>query len=79
MNISTILSALKVIEKMLKFLNDIELHMHVYYHYTYNMHGSLLCNDNTGIHEYSPPSPLVNWHLVYVVSIGLMLQSMLHL
>ena len=30
------LSVLKVIEVM-KFLNDIEVHAYVYYHYTYNI------------------------------------------
>ena len=35
MNISASLSALKVINEVMKLLNDIEVHTYVYYHYTY--------------------------------------------
>ena len=38
MNIRTSLSALKVINEVIKLLNDIEVHTYVYYHYTYNIH-----------------------------------------
>ena len=38
MNISTMLSALKVTEEVMKLLKDIEVHTHVYYHYSYNIH-----------------------------------------
>ena len=38
MNISTMLNALKVINKVMKLLNDIEVHMYVYYRYAYNIH-----------------------------------------
>ena len=38
MNISALLSALKVINEVMKLLNDIEVHMLVCYHYTYNIY-----------------------------------------
>ena len=34
MNISSLLSTLKVIDEVMKLLNDIEVHMYIYYHYT---------------------------------------------
>ena len=52
MNISTLLSALKVIDVVMKLLNDIEVHTYVYYHYTYNMHINLLYDEYAGILEY---------------------------
>ena len=38
MNMSTMLSMLKMIDEVMKLLNDIEIHTYIYYHYTYNIH-----------------------------------------
>ena len=38
MNISAMLSELKGIEGVMKLLNDIKVHMYIYYHYTHNIH-----------------------------------------
>ena len=35
MNINALLTVLKVIDEVMKLLNDIEVHTYVYYHYTY--------------------------------------------
>ena len=78
MYISTLLSALKVINEVMKLLNDIEEYTSVYYHYTYIMYTANHA-DYAGILEYPVPSALVDWQLVYVVSTQLMPQSMLHL
>ena len=42
MNISALLSVLKVIDEAMKFLNDIEVHTYIYYHYTYNINTQLI-------------------------------------
>ena len=57
------LSALKVIEGVMKLLNDVEVHTNAYYcHYTHNMHfASVLYNDYARILEYSLSLPPVNW------------------
>ena len=36
-NISAMLSALKVIKEVMKLINNFEVHTYVYYHNTYNM------------------------------------------
>ena len=71
MNICTLLSALKVIDEVMKLLNDIEVH-------TINI-ASLLYDDYAGILEYPVSSALVDWQLVYVVFTQSMPQLTLHL
>lgn len=57
----TTLSMLKVIEEVMKLLNNIVVHIYVHY-YTYNMRiVSLLFNDYANILEYPLCSPLVDW------------------
>ena len=81
MNINAMLSALKVIEEVMKLLNIIEVHTYVCT-YIVIIHkiciASLLCNNYAGILEYLSLS-LVDWQLVYVVSTGSMPRSMHHL
>ena len=61
MNISISLSVLKVIDKGMKLLKDIKVHMYVCYHYTYNIIVNLLYDDYAGILEYPVSLPLVDW------------------
>ena len=79
-NISAMLSTLKVIEGVMKLINDIFRYIRTY---VVNLHtictASLLYNDYAGILEYPLFSPLADWQLVYVVSIGSILRSMHHL
>ena len=72
------LSMLKVIEEMMKLLNDTEVHTYIIILHTIYV-SSLLYNDYARILEYPVSSPLVVWLLVYVVSTQSMLQLMLHL
>ena len=70
MSISAMLRALKVIEEVMKLINNFEVHMYRYYH---NIHTicivSPLYNDYAGILEYPVSPPLIDWQLVYVVSV----------
>ena len=36
--LSALLSSLKVIDEVMKMLNNVEAHMYVCYHHTYNIH-----------------------------------------
>ena len=71
MHISAMLRAFKVIEEVMKLLNDIEVHTYVFYLINY------VYNDCAGILEYPLSSPLVDWLLVYVVSTRSMPRSLL--
>ena len=42
MNISAMLSVLKVTEEVMKLLNDTEVHTYVYHHYTYVLYALLV-------------------------------------
>ena len=69
------LSALKVINEVMKLLNNIEVHMYIYCIIIIHTIciASLLYNDYAGILEYPVSLPLVDWQLVYVVSTQSML------
>ena len=54
---------LKVIDKVMELLNDIEVHTDVYYHYTYSIRwyiANLLYDHYAGILEYPVSLPLVD-------------------
>ena len=79
--LSTCLGAIKVIDEVMKLLNNIEVHTCIYYH-TYNIHSYVVYyshDDYAGILEYPVFSPVVDWKLVYVVSTQSMPWLMLHL
>ena len=63
MNISASLNALKMIDEVMKLLNDIEVHYIRTYiiiiHTIYK--ANLLYDDYAGILEYPVSSPLVDW------------------
>ena len=62
MNISTSLSALKVINEVIKLLNDNEVHTHVYIITIHTIYrANPLYDDYAGILEYPVSSPLVDW------------------
>ena len=67
MNISALLSALKVIDEVMKLLNNIEVHTYVYYHYTKLQY--LLHDDYTGILKYPVSSPLVDQLVIGLCSV----------
>ena len=72
MNISTMLSVLKVIKEVMKLLNEIEVHTYVYvhYHYTHTIFiAILLCSDYAGILEYPVSLPLAYQQLVYLCNV----------
>ena len=66
MNISAMLSKLKVTKEVMKLSNNIEVHTYILSLYMYIQY--TLYNDYAGILQYPLSSPLVDWHLVYVVS-----------
>ena len=78
MNISALLSALKVIDEVMKLLNDIEVRMYIIIIHTIYI-SNLLYDDYAGILEYSVSSAIVDWQLVYVVFTQSMPWSTLHL
>ena len=78
MNINTSLSGLKVINEMMKLLNNIEVYTvivirmcSIIMHTTYM--DTLLYDNYAGILEYPISTPIVEWQVVYVAFTQLML------
>ena len=61
MNISALLNMLKVIDEVMKLLNNIDHEVN-----TINI-ASLLYDDYAGILEYPVSSAIVDWQLIYVM------------